>query len=232
MKMSMEIQAYEFTIEDVLDMHRGWIEDLFVCDQKSEAEIVQLLYERRFVVTIAQIHERLLSWGLITTPEAVHRHTTSPRIPNYTIFGEAWTRNQSHMPMSPITDQCEPRATDLYRRRALPSLPSASTSTPTTKCSSHKNTKYPKGKLFDKARLQLTYGTELPDVGEAYDADCNYVWSDQSFEQTAGLESVPRTSLRRADNLEGSITPQTCRPPRTGRRDKKDKESERNGKRH
>jgi hypothetical protein len=49
--MAMELEASEFTIEEILCMHRGWITKLFVDDKKSEVEIVELLYERRLVVT-------------------------------------------------------------------------------------------------------------------------------------------------------------------------------------
>jgi hypothetical protein len=47
----MAIEEFEFTIDDVLAVHRGWITKLFVEDMKSEVEIVQLLYERQFIVT-------------------------------------------------------------------------------------------------------------------------------------------------------------------------------------
>jgi uncharacterized protein YutE (UPF0331/DUF86 family) len=47
----MEIQNLEWTIEDVLNMHRYWITKLYVEDKKTEEEIVDLLSERRIVVT-------------------------------------------------------------------------------------------------------------------------------------------------------------------------------------
>jgi len=47
----MEIQNQEWTVEEVLSMHRYWITKLYVEDKRTEEEIVGLLYERRVVVT-------------------------------------------------------------------------------------------------------------------------------------------------------------------------------------
>ena len=51
--MAMEIETFEFTIEDILSMHRWWISKLFIDDKKSEVEIMELLSERRLVATCA-----------------------------------------------------------------------------------------------------------------------------------------------------------------------------------
>jgi len=48
--MVMEIETYELTIDDILALHRSWITDLFVIEGKTEVEIVELLYDRHFVV--------------------------------------------------------------------------------------------------------------------------------------------------------------------------------------
>ena len=47
----MEGESFDLTIEDVLGLHRGWITKLFVDDLKTEVEIVELLYERRLLIT-------------------------------------------------------------------------------------------------------------------------------------------------------------------------------------
>jgi hypothetical protein len=47
----MEVETFEITIEDILNMHRGWITQTFVQDRKTEVEIVQILQERQLVVT-------------------------------------------------------------------------------------------------------------------------------------------------------------------------------------
>ncbi|KUJ24476.1 uncharacterized protein LY89DRAFT_551685, partial [Mollisia scopiformis] len=44
-------QHMEFSIEDILDMHRHWITKLYVEDGKTDVEIVGLLRERGFIVT-------------------------------------------------------------------------------------------------------------------------------------------------------------------------------------
>lgn len=49
-KLTMEIETYELTIDDVLALHRSWITDLFLIERKSEVEIVELLYNRQLVV--------------------------------------------------------------------------------------------------------------------------------------------------------------------------------------
>jgi hypothetical protein len=47
----MDFQNPELTVEDILNLHRGWITELYVQDRKTEVEIVSLLCERRLVVT-------------------------------------------------------------------------------------------------------------------------------------------------------------------------------------
>jgi hypothetical protein len=49
--MTMEIEEIEFSIEDVLRFHQGWITKLYVEDGMTELEIVQELQERRLTVT-------------------------------------------------------------------------------------------------------------------------------------------------------------------------------------
>lgn len=45
------VEENEFTLDEILAMHQGWITHLFSHCKKSEIEIVQLLYERHFIVT-------------------------------------------------------------------------------------------------------------------------------------------------------------------------------------
>jgi len=47
----MELETFEMTVEDILNMHRGWIIQTFVQDRKTEVEIVQILQERQLIVT-------------------------------------------------------------------------------------------------------------------------------------------------------------------------------------
>jgi len=47
----MEFQSLELTIEDILNLHRLWITQLYVEENKTEVEIVGLFQERRFPVT-------------------------------------------------------------------------------------------------------------------------------------------------------------------------------------
>lgn len=47
----MEVENIELTIEDILEVHRGWITQLFVEGQKTDVEIVGLLYERHLLAT-------------------------------------------------------------------------------------------------------------------------------------------------------------------------------------
>ena len=49
--MALEVESIEYTIDDILCIHRAWITKLYAEDNKSEVEIVELLYERRLVVT-------------------------------------------------------------------------------------------------------------------------------------------------------------------------------------
>lgn len=54
--MPMEIQPLELTIADMLRIHREWITMLFVDQKKTEAEIVQLLYERNICVSYGPLY--------------------------------------------------------------------------------------------------------------------------------------------------------------------------------
>jgi hypothetical protein len=47
----MEIQPPELTVAEMLRLHRAWITMLFVEQNKTEAEIVQMLYERNIIVS-------------------------------------------------------------------------------------------------------------------------------------------------------------------------------------
>lgn len=47
----MDIPGVELKIEEVLSIHRQWITKLYIEDSKTEAEIVDLLYEHRFFIT-------------------------------------------------------------------------------------------------------------------------------------------------------------------------------------
>ncbi|KAH9205724.1 hypothetical protein DL95DRAFT_397415, partial [Leptodontidium sp. 2 PMI_412] len=55
----MEIQSFKITIEDILSIHRQWITKLYIHDNKTEAEIAGILYERHLFVTHSQIHDCL-----------------------------------------------------------------------------------------------------------------------------------------------------------------------------
>jgi hypothetical protein len=47
----MQLETLELTVDDILQLHRGWIMKLFVDDKKNEVDIVELLYERSLPVT-------------------------------------------------------------------------------------------------------------------------------------------------------------------------------------
>ena len=47
----MEIQRLELTIDDIFSMNRHLITKLFIEDNKTEAEIVGMLHERRLFVS-------------------------------------------------------------------------------------------------------------------------------------------------------------------------------------
>ncbi|TGO58853.1 hypothetical protein BOTNAR_0173g00080 [Botryotinia narcissicola] len=59
----METQTIEFTVEQLLDLHRYWITELFIMDKKSEEEIVNLLHHHQINVTCFA-HSSLLSLKL------------------------------------------------------------------------------------------------------------------------------------------------------------------------
>jgi hypothetical protein len=49
--MSMKIQPPELTVAEMLRLHRAWITMLFVEQNRTEAEIAQILYERNIIVS-------------------------------------------------------------------------------------------------------------------------------------------------------------------------------------
>ncbi|KAF7871578.1 hypothetical protein EAF04_003685 [Stromatinia cepivora] len=62
----METQTIEFTVEQLLDLHRYWITELFIVDKKSEEEIVNLLHHHKIDVTTKTLHSYLSNWNLLT----------------------------------------------------------------------------------------------------------------------------------------------------------------------
>ncbi|KAH8813052.1 hypothetical protein F5884DRAFT_322150 [Xylogone sp. PMI_703] len=62
----MEIENVQFTLEQILNIHRSWITKLYVQECKSEEEIVSILGGRGFQITVAQLHRCLASWSLVT----------------------------------------------------------------------------------------------------------------------------------------------------------------------
>ncbi|TGO18508.1 hypothetical protein BTUL_0009g00260 [Botrytis tulipae] len=62
----METQTIEFTVEQLLDLHRYWITELFIMDKKSEEEIVNLLHHHQINVTSHTLHSYLSNWNLLT----------------------------------------------------------------------------------------------------------------------------------------------------------------------
>ncbi|APA09875.1 hypothetical protein sscle_05g046450 [Sclerotinia sclerotiorum 1980 UF-70] len=62
----METQTIEFTVEQLLDLHRYWITELFIMDKKSEEEIVNLLHHHKIDVTPSTLHSYLSNWNLLT----------------------------------------------------------------------------------------------------------------------------------------------------------------------
>ncbi|KAB8304859.1 hypothetical protein MFRU_020g00160 [Monilinia fructicola] len=62
----MEVQSIEFTVEQLLDLHRYWITELFIVDKKSEEEIVNLLHIHQINVTPHTLHSYLSNWNLLT----------------------------------------------------------------------------------------------------------------------------------------------------------------------
>lgn len=49
--LKMDSQNIEFTVEQLLDLHRYWITELWLVDKKSEEEIVTLLHRNQIDVT-------------------------------------------------------------------------------------------------------------------------------------------------------------------------------------
>lgn len=80
----MEVESLEFTLEDILHLHRGWITKVFLEERKTEVEIVELLYEHHLTVScdhssltpkhftkhwhrLEQIRKCLREWDLLST---------------------------------------------------------------------------------------------------------------------------------------------------------------------
>ncbi|RQM08366.1 hypothetical protein DH86_00002622 [Scytalidium sp. 3C] len=61
----MPAEDIQFTLEQILNVHRPWITQLYVQECKTEQDIVSLLQERGFHITTAQIHRCLIQWALI-----------------------------------------------------------------------------------------------------------------------------------------------------------------------
>jgi hypothetical protein len=46
-----KMEQFEFTVEDLLNLHRGWVTQLYVDERRTEVEIILQLQERRINVS-------------------------------------------------------------------------------------------------------------------------------------------------------------------------------------
>ena len=139
---SMATQHVQLTIEDVLSIHRQWIIKLYVEEYKTEAEIVDLLYDRRLPVTwaplplyplqlltsasISQIRDCLRDWNSSHfTPSTCSSSSASTSTSTTDSNNDDWPVVCSHFSSSSAE---EPQFTELYTERPLPSVPSKHTS--------------------------------------------------------------------------------------------------------
>lgn len=54
--VEMEFERIEFTMEDILAIHQGWISELYVQERRTEAEIVAALSKQNLIVTYVLSH--------------------------------------------------------------------------------------------------------------------------------------------------------------------------------
>ncbi|KAH9203405.1 hypothetical protein DL95DRAFT_152634 [Leptodontidium sp. 2 PMI_412] len=102
------MQSSNLTIGDILCIHRQWITKLYAEDNRTEAEIVRILHNRRLPATLSQIHDCLIDWEVI------------PSTPADTIISS---------PAPSRTYATADRLTrDLYTKRPLPSVPAPNSS--------------------------------------------------------------------------------------------------------
>ena len=177
--------------------------------RKKHLFVKRSLYITNTEDSVSQIHQCLLDWEVIR-PRA---SAPNSRSTNSYIHSEPWEVIPSTSSTSPIMD--------MYNNRPLPSIPSKPS----------KNTKYPKGKSYDKQRLQLTYAPSAPSFNSGSTTPLeNYVLNDQSHERLAmGLDRVPRiySTPQEATRSREKHHPSS----RKGRKDQKDKDSDRDPKR-
>lgn len=134
MATAMEVDSLQLTIEDILLRHRAWITKLFFEDKKTEVEIVRLLYERRFSVTLDQLRKQLREWDLLSSSSP--STTAEPELDVLTVFTSSNT--DLHIDTRSISDSWElihPCSNSPSRRRLstasdVPPLPDSPTYTP------------------------------------------------------------------------------------------------------
>ncbi|KAH6661866.1 hypothetical protein B0J14DRAFT_313206 [Halenospora varia] len=102
----MEVQSFDVTIRDILFIHRQWITKLYAEDNKTEAEIVGMLHNRRLPATLSQVHDCLVDWEVIPSTSA-----------DTIISSPAPSRTYATADLHTL---------DLYAKRPLPSLPTKS----------------------------------------------------------------------------------------------------------
>ncbi|PQE20345.1 hypothetical protein CJF30_00001637 [Rutstroemia sp. NJR-2017a BBW] len=57
----------QFTVEQLLELHRYWITELFITDGKTEEEIVEILHVHHIDITQNKLHSYLSNWNLLTS---------------------------------------------------------------------------------------------------------------------------------------------------------------------
>ncbi|KAE8450692.1 hypothetical protein EG329_006037 [Mollisiaceae sp. DMI_Dod_QoI] len=120
----MELQSIDFSVDDILNMHRQWITSLYVDDGKTDVEIVCILQERCLTVTVTQVRRCIEEWGLIRR-EIPTASSTQPEM----AFEEDWEWISSRQPSpTPSHISCNPSDLDMmnhYAKRPLPSVPTS-----------------------------------------------------------------------------------------------------------
>ncbi|KAE9368591.1 hypothetical protein N431DRAFT_560976 [Stipitochalara longipes BDJ] len=153
----MEPQSLEFTVEDLLQCHRGWITELYVNDKKTEVEILELLHERRIFVTLEQIRRCIGEWDLVQLPVA----ESSVPSPSPTLSDDWELVSTPPKPEAiPRYTPSDPALVFEYNQKPLPSIPVPK--------AQQKSTKIQKRRPSTTDRLKLTchHGPNSSDVHE------------------------------------------------------------------
>ncbi|KAI9047769.1 hypothetical protein LZ554_008479 [Drepanopeziza brunnea f. sp. 'monogermtubi'] len=116
----MEVQTLELTAEEILEWRRGWVQNPYVDNSKTDVEKLELLYQRHLTVTFLEVRKSIGERGLVRPASLGPPPQATPSKDGWQVVSAP---RASPTPSSMSYTPSDPHIASLYANRPLPSLP-------------------------------------------------------------------------------------------------------------